>query len=65
MPRYQHCLCRQFEEAEPEPDAAKKPSQIRAAATKKRLALEGLARLDEQEKGGRPTRGRGSEGGSC
>jgi hypothetical protein len=36
-------------EAEHELEAAKKLSDIRAAATKKRLALEGLQWLDEQE----------------
>jgi hypothetical protein len=52
----------QLAEAERELDAATKPSQIRAAATKRRVALEGLQWLDEQEKPKRPSRGRGSAG---
>jgi hypothetical protein len=39
----------QLAEAERELDAATKPSEIRAAATKRRLALQGLQWLDEQE----------------
>jgi hypothetical protein len=51
-------------EAERELDAAKKPSEIRAAATKRRVALEGLQWLDEQEKAKPATRGRGGRGAS-
>jgi hypothetical protein len=43
-------LAKQLQEAERELDAATKPSQIRAAAQKRRLALQGLQWLDEQEK---------------
>jgi hypothetical protein len=58
-------LAKELQEAERELDAATKPSQIRAAAQKRRLALEGLRWLDEQEaKPKRPTRGRGSAGAS-
>jgi hypothetical protein len=42
-------LTKQLQEAERELDAATKPSQIRAAAQKRRLALQGLQWLDEQE----------------
>jgi hypothetical protein len=42
-------LIKELREAERELDAAKKPSQIRAAAQKRRVALEGLQWLDEQE----------------
>jgi hypothetical protein len=50
----------QLAEAERELEAASKPSQIRAAASKRRLALQGLQWLDEQEaKPKRPSRGRG------
>jgi hypothetical protein len=42
-------LIRDREEAERELDAATNPSQIRAAAAKRRLALQGLAWLDEPE----------------
>jgi hypothetical protein len=41
-------LKRQLEEAERELDAAKKPSQIRAAATKRRLALQGYNGLSSR-----------------
>ena len=70
MPRDQHreYLRRQLEAAERELAAATKPSQIRAAATKKRLAQEGLQWLDEQERKAKPkrrsTRGHGSAGAS-
>jgi hypothetical protein len=60
-------LTKQLQEAERELDAATKPSQIRAAAQKRRLALQGLQWLDEQEaKPKRPAsrRGRGSEAAS-
>jgi hypothetical protein len=57
-------LQNQLAEAERELDAAKKPSEIRAAAQKRRLALEGLQWLDEQEKPKRPSRGRGGRGAS-
>jgi hypothetical protein len=40
---------KQRQEAQRELDAATRPSEIRAAARKRRLALEGLAWLDEQE----------------
>jgi hypothetical protein len=62
MSRDQHRaqLRRQLEEAERELDAATKPIQIRAAATKRRLAKQGLQWLEEQEQPKRPTsRGRG------
>jgi hypothetical protein len=49
-------LEKQLAEAERELDAAKKPSQIRAAATKRRVALQGLQWLDEQEKAKKPKR---------
>jgi hypothetical protein len=39
----------QLAEAERELDAATKPSEIRAAAAKRRLALEGLQWLKERE----------------
>jgi hypothetical protein len=52
-------LEKELAEAERELDAATKPSQIRAAAQKRRLALEGLRWLDEQEKPRRPRGGRG------
>jgi hypothetical protein len=59
-------LTKELEEAERELDAATKPSQIRAAATKRRVALQGLAWLDEQEKPKRPaTRGGGGRGASA
>jgi hypothetical protein len=50
-----------IEEAEREL-AAKRSSEIRAAATKRRLALQGLRWPDEQERNAkrRPGRGRGS-----
>jgi hypothetical protein len=54
-------LKKQLEEAARELDAATKPSQIRAAATKRRVALQGLQWLDEQEAKPkrRTSRGRG------
>jgi hypothetical protein len=57
-------LIKAIEEAERELHAATKPSEIRAAATKRRVALEGLQWLDEQEKAKRPSRGRGGRGAS-
>ena len=58
-------LTKQLEEARRELDVARKPSEIRGAATKRRLALQGLQWLDEQERQARPkrrsSRGRGSE----
>jgi hypothetical protein len=65
MDRRRKHLERQLAEAERELDAATKPSEIRAAASKRRLALEGLHWLDQQEtaKPKRPTtraRGRSS-----
>jgi hypothetical protein len=52
----------QLAEAERELDAATKPSQIRAAATKRRLAMAGLAWLGQREQPKRseprPRRGR-------
>jgi hypothetical protein len=45
MERRKH-LQQELEDAEAELDAATKPSQIRAAATKRRLALQGLQWLD-------------------
>jgi hypothetical protein len=58
---------RQLKEAEIELDAARRPSEIRAAATKRRLALQGLQWLDERE--AKPERspsrrGRGGGGGA-
>jgi hypothetical protein len=47
-------LLKSIEEAERELDAAKKLSEVRAAATKKRLALEGLRWIEEQENAERP-----------
>jgi hypothetical protein len=43
---------------------ARKPSEIRAAAQKRRLAMEGLQWLDEQQQKSKPrlSRGRGSAG---
>jgi hypothetical protein len=64
MSQHRQHLEKQLAEAERELDAATKLSEIRAAATKKRLALEALQWLDEQEKPKRPTRGRGSRGAS-
>ena len=61
MDRHRKHLQQQLAEAERELDAATKPSKIRAAATKRRLALQGLAWLEEQEKTGRPSRGPGSD----
>jgi hypothetical protein len=52
-------LQEQLAEAERELEAAKRLSEIRAAATKRRVALEALQWLDEQEKPKRP-RGRTS-----
>ena len=49
MDRRRKHLENQLDEAEHELDAAKRPSEIRAAATKRRLALQGLQWLDEQE----------------
>jgi hypothetical protein len=62
MSRRRAYLKEQLAEAERELDAAKKPSQIRAAATKRRVALQGLQWLDEQEAKSKPPnrRGRGS-----
>jgi hypothetical protein len=59
-------LEKQLAEAERELDAAKKPSEIRSAAQKRRLALQGLQWLAEQESTTpkRPSRGRGSRGAS-
>jgi hypothetical protein len=67
MSQHRDDLQRQLEEAERELDAATKPSEIRAAATKRRLALQGLRWLDEQE--AKPERspsrrGRGGRGGA-
>jgi hypothetical protein len=50
---------KQMQEAERELDAATRPSEIRAAARKHRLALEGLAWLDEQENAERSTQREG------
>jgi hypothetical protein len=49
MDRRRKHLENQLIEAERELAAATKPSEIRAAATKRRLALQGLQWLDEQE----------------
>jgi len=59
-------LTKQLQEAERELDAAKKPSEIRAAATKRRVALQGLQWLEDEAKRKRPPsrRGRGSAGAS-
>ena len=64
MSEHRKHLENQLAEAERELDAATRPSEIRAAATKRRLALQGLQGLqwlEEQEKTGRPSRGRGSD----
>jgi hypothetical protein len=61
MPRDRHRehLQRQLAEAGRELDAARKPSEIRAAARRRRIALEVLEQLDAEEKPKRPTtRGR-------
>jgi hypothetical protein len=50
MSQHRQHLQQQLAEAERELDAATKPSEIRAAATKRRLALQGLQWLDEDEK---------------
>jgi hypothetical protein len=44
-------LQEQLAEAARELDTATKPSEIRAASAKRRLALQGLAWLDEEEAG--------------
>ena len=56
MDRHRKHLEKQLTEAELALDAATKPSEIRAAATKRRLALEGLQWLDEQERKAKPKR---------
>jgi hypothetical protein len=56
MSQHREHLKRQLEEANRELDAATKPSEIRAAATKRRLALQGLQWLDEQERKAKPKR---------
>lgn len=63
MSQHREHLKRQLEEAEREFDAARKPSDIRAAAQKRRLALEGLRWLDEQERKPMPKPKRGSSRG--
>jgi hypothetical protein len=50
MPQHRERLAKQLEEAERELDAATKLSEVRAAPTKRRLALEGLRWLDAQER---------------
>jgi hypothetical protein len=60
-------LEKQLAEAERELEAAKKLSEVRAAATKRRLALEGLRWLDAQEtksKRSPSRRARGGQGAS-
>ena len=60
MDRRRKHLEKELIEAASELDAAKKPSEICAAPTKRRLALQGLARLEEEQPNWRPTsRGRG------
>ena len=65
MDRHRKHLQQQLEEAERELDAATKPSEIRAAATKRRLALQGLQWLDEQEAAKPASRRRGRESGGA
>jgi hypothetical protein len=60
MSQHRQHLEKQLAEAERELEAAKKLSEIRAAATKKRLALEGLGWLDEEEAKPRGDRGASS-----
>ena len=65
MSEHRKHLENQLAEAEHELDAATRPSEIRAAVTKRRLALQGLQWLDEQEAAKpkrRASRGRGSDG---
>jgi hypothetical protein len=65
MSQHRQHLEKQLAEAERELEAAEKLSEIRAAATKKRLALEGLGWLDEEEaKPKRPSHARGDRGAS-
>jgi hypothetical protein len=62
MNRRRERLEKQLEEAKrelAELDAARKPSEIRAAAQKRRLAMEGLRWLDEQEPDAKAKRGGG------
>jgi hypothetical protein len=47
---------KELQEAERDLDAATKPSEIRAAAQKRRLAVQGLQWLDEQERAERSAR---------
>ena len=67
MHRRRKHLENQLTEAERELDAAKKPSEIRAGATKRRLALQGLAWLEQEAaKPKRPaSRRRGRESGGA
>jgi hypothetical protein len=56
MDRDREQLERQLKEAERELDAARKPSEIRPAAQKRRLAMQALQWLDEQERKAKPKR---------
>jgi hypothetical protein len=60
MSQHRQHLEKQLAEAERELEAAKRLSEIRAAATKRRVALEALQWLDEQEARPPSRRGRGS-----